>query len=109
MPLSLSQSLLLAADTVPAGGYVSIWKCCVLVLVVLIWTRLLTWTDKDAEAAHMPRSALNMGFLCGLILAIGLFFLLPGFAIALAVMLVILVIEAGVYLALRNQRVGLSD
>src|SRR3954463_16727867 len=102
MPLS-SLQLFLAAD-VQAGGYVSIWKCCVLVLIVLIWARLLTWTDKDAEAAHMPRSSLNLAFISGLIVALALFFLLPvNFAIALTAMLVILMIEIAVYLALRNQ------
>lgn len=102
-------SLFFAAATVDSGGYVSIWKSCVLLLALLIWARLLTWIDKDSDAAHMPRVALNVGFISGLILALLLFFMLPGFAAAMGVFVLILVIEISVYLFLRNQKVGLRD
>ena len=111
MPL-LSQFLAaapLAAGNVEAGGYVSIWKCCVLLLFLLIWARLLTWIDKDSLAAHMPRVALNSGFVAGLVLALLLFFMLPGFAIAFLAFAFIMIVELTVYLVLRNQKVGLKD
>jgi general secretion pathway protein E len=104
MPPSLS-----FAAVVEVGGYISIWKCAVLLVVVLIWARLLTWTDKDAEAAHLPRSALNTGFMLGLVLALLLFFFLPGFFVALAALVVILAIEVIAYLVIRNNKVGLKD
>lgn len=92
------------------GGYISIFKAVPVILVLLLWTRLLTWVDKDSPAAHLPREMLNIGFLGGLILAFALFFLLPvGFLIAFPILVVIMLIEAGVYLGLRHRKVGLGD
>jgi type II secretory ATPase GspE/PulE/Tfp pilus assembly ATPase PilB-like protein len=65
--------------------------------------------DKDADRAHLPRVPLNAGMLIGLILGVLFFFLLAGFGIALAVLLVMLGLDLGIYLAMRNQKVGLKD
>ena len=43
---------------VQAGGYVSALKAVPVILVLLLWARLLTWVDKDAPAAHLPRDLL---------------------------------------------------
>ena len=94
---------------VEVGGYVSALKALPVLLVLLLWARLLTWIDKDAPAAHLPRETLNLAFLAGMIVAFGLFFFLPTFLIAFPVLLFILMIEAGVYLGLRHQRVGIGD
>ena len=94
---------------VEGGGYVSIVKLIPPVILLLVWTRLLTWADKDADAAHLPRVSLNVAFLSGLVLGFALFFLLPNFFLALAALLLVLGAEAGVYLYLRQQRVGLTD
>ena len=51
---------------VAVGGYVSIGKTVPVVLVLLLWARVLTWADKDAVAAHLPRTALNISNLCGM-------------------------------------------
>jgi general secretion pathway protein E len=99
---------LLLAD-VSVGGYASIWKSVLVVLVLLIWARLLTWIDKDAEAAHLPRTALNLGMLLTGILAFGLFFALPMFALAFPVLIFLIMISIGVYLLMRKQKVGLGD
>src|SRR4051812_7788199 len=99
---------LLLAD-VSVGGYASIWKSVLVVLVLLIWGRLLTWIDKDAEAAHPPRTALNLGMLLTGILAFGLFFALPMFALAFPVLVFLIMISIGFYLLMRKQKVGLGD
>ena len=52
-------------------------RCKIIILLLGVWARLLTWADKDAPIAHLPRIPLNIGFLCGLILAFALFFFLP--------------------------------
>jgi general secretion pathway protein E len=91
------------------GWYVNPWKVVALLVLLGVWLRLLTWADKDAEAAHLPRIPLNIGFLIGLILAFLLFLTLPGFGIALAVFLVIMIAEVATYLVMRNQKVGLND
>ena len=94
---------------VEMGGYISILKTVPVVLILLLWTRLLTWVDKDAPAAHLPREPINMGLLAGLVLGYAGFFLLPGFILGMLVLLLVMGIEAGAYLALRNQKVGLGD
>jgi type II secretory ATPase GspE/PulE/Tfp pilus assembly ATPase PilB-like protein len=92
------------------GGYVSAVKVVPVLIVLLVWTRLLTWVDKDAPAAHLPREPINLGLLCGLILAFALFLLLPvGFLLAFPILLLVIGIEAGAYLAIRNKQVGLGD
>jgi len=97
------------AQAVPVGGYISVWKVIPVLLILLVWTRLLTWTDKDSEAAHMPRVPINIGLVSGWILAFLLFFLLPNFFLAFGVLLLFMIAEAATYLYMRNEKVGLSD
>jgi general secretion pathway protein E len=94
---------------VEVGGYVSALKALPVLLVLLLWARLLSWVDKDATAAHLSRDGLNTAFIAGLIIGFGLFFFLPTFLIAFPVLLFVLIVEAGVYLILRHQKVGLRD
>ncbi|HZL37655.1 MAG TPA: ATPase, T2SS/T4P/T4SS family [Tepidisphaeraceae bacterium] len=94
---------------VQVGGYVSTVKAIPVVVILLLWARLLTWADKDAIVAHLPRIQMNMANMGGLVLAFGLFFYLPTFILSFAVLLVIACAEAGVYLHLRNKEVGLGD
>jgi general secretion pathway protein E len=94
---------------VEVGGYVSALKALPVLLVLLLWARFLTWVDKDAPAAHLPRDGINLAFLGGMIVGFALFFFLPTFLIAFPVLLFVLMIEAGLYLGLRHQRVGLTD
>ncbi len=104
--MDVSQFLL---STIEYGPYISYWKVLILVAVLFGWARLLTWTDKDAEAAHLPREALNTGLLGGMIFAFLLFLTLPGFGLAISVLLAILVLEIAAYLMLRAQKIGLND
>jgi type II secretory ATPase GspE/PulE/Tfp pilus assembly ATPase PilB-like protein len=71
--------------------------------------RLLTWVDKDSENAHLPRVAVNMAAMGGIVLALILFFTLPSFALAYVAFIGVMVIEIGVYLLVRHQKVGLED
>src|SRR5687768_1847822 len=91
------------------GQYVSAVKSIPLLVILLIWARLLTWVDKDAEAAHLPRLALNSGFVAGFILAFALFLFLPNYFAALGGLLAIFVLEVAAYLIVRQQKVGLGD
>lgn len=101
--------VLAQAAVVPVGGYISVWKIIVVLIVLLIWARLLTWTDKDAVAAHLPRVPINIGLVGGWILGFFLFFVIPGFLFALGVLLLTMIVEAATYLTLRHQKVGLND
>lgn len=98
-----------ALAEVEVGGYVSFWKAIPVVLVFLLWARLLTWADKDADAAHLPRMPLNLANLGGMVVAFGLFLVIPSFWLGFPVLLLGLAAEAGVYLHLRNKKVGLTD
>jgi type II secretory ATPase GspE/PulE/Tfp pilus assembly ATPase PilB-like protein len=95
---------------IDVGGYISVWKLIPVLLVLLVWTKLLTWVDKDSPAAHLPRETINIGLLCGMVAAFAMFFLLPvGFLIAFPILLLVAGIEAGAYLAIRHKQVGLGD
>ncbi len=94
---------------VGVGGYVDGLKLIPIYLISLIWIKLLTWTDKDAEEAYLPRVQLNVGFICGFVLAFVLFLLVPGYLIALPVFLAIFAAEIVTYLILRKRKVGLGD
>jgi type II secretory ATPase GspE/PulE/Tfp pilus assembly ATPase PilB-like protein len=94
---------------VAVGGYVSVLKTVPVLLLILLWARLLTWVDKDAPAAHLPRTAINTAFLAGMILGFLLFLFLPGYPVAFGAFLVIMLLEAGVYLGVRSKHVGLGD
>ena len=62
---------------VPVGGYVSALKTIPVILLLLLWARLLTWVDKDAPAAHLPRTAIYTAYRGGTILGLFLLFFLP--------------------------------
>lgn len=91
------------------GPYINPFKVLPVVVILLIWAKLLTWIDKDSEVAHLPRMALNTGFVCGMFVGFLLLLIVPGFALALTVFIVAMIGEIGVYLVLRNQKVGLQD
>src|SRR5690349_24671109 len=93
MSLSFGHVLLEAGTP---GGYVSIFKAVAVLVLLLIWTRLLTWTDKDAVAAHLPRETLNIANLAGLVLAFFLFFYVQiTFFIAFLIPFLAFAIETG--------------
>ena len=86
-----------ALAAVDAGGYVSIWKLLPIIVLLFLWSRVLTWIDKDALATHLPREALNTGiFLTGIVAFIAFFFI-PNFWIALTVLVVALLVPGPVF------------
>jgi type II secretory ATPase GspE/PulE/Tfp pilus assembly ATPase PilB-like protein len=99
----------LLAATPPGGDYISIWKLLPALLILLLWLRLLTWADKDAVAAHLPREGLNSGLLAGVVVAFLAFFLIPSFILGFLAILLIVGAEVGVYLLMRKKTVGLKD
>src|SRR5215208_1036638 len=81
-------------QTVPVGGYISVGKVVTLLVISLVWWRLLTWIDKDAPAARLPREMINLGMVGTHLLAWVLVLMLGSF---------------GAYLGMRNAQVGLKD
>ncbi|HEY8668166.1 MAG TPA: hypothetical protein VIL86_16075, partial [Tepidisphaeraceae bacterium] len=97
------------AATIQGGEYVNGLKAIPLLVVLFLWARALTWADKDAPAAHLPRLELNLAMLLGGLAGFALFFTIPGFAAAYAVLVAVMLVEVGVYLVLRQRKVGLGD
>jgi type II secretory ATPase GspE/PulE/Tfp pilus assembly ATPase PilB-like protein len=104
--MQLATVVLAALET---GGYVNLFKLLPVLILLFAWARMLTWADKDAIAAHLPREPLMAGlFLAGLA-GFAAFFILPNFWIALGALGGVLLGTAATYLALRNKQVGLGD
>src|SRR4051812_17375664 len=99
----------LIAATEFGGAYISLLKLLPVVLLLLIFLRLTTWVDKDAERAHLPREILNsLVFIIG-VAGFILFFFIPSFVVAISVLFGVVALDMGVYLILRSQQVGLGD
>jgi type II secretory ATPase GspE/PulE/Tfp pilus assembly ATPase PilB-like protein len=98
-----------ALAAIQLGGYINPWKLVPPILVLLIWVRVLTWIDKDVKTARLPREIINSAMLAGLVLGYLLFFILPGFAPALAALCGLFSISVTLYLALRARKIGLDD
>src|SRR5829696_3071688 len=101
--------LSLLSQAVPVGEYVSWWKAIPVLIVMLLWARLVTWIDKDSIEVLLPRVPLNTGNLLGFAFGMLLFFMLPGYPIALAALILVVIAEAAVYFGMRNSKVGLGD
>ncbi|MGH7213417.1 MAG: GspE/PulE family protein [Tepidisphaeraceae bacterium] len=104
---SFMSSLVLAS--VEVGQYISAWKALPVLVVLLLWGRLATWVDKDSVRAHIPRDYVNLMVIGAGVLGFVLFFVLPGFWVALVILCLTVAAAGGIYLALRHQKVGLGD
>ena len=91
------------------GGYISIFKVVLVFLLLLGWARALTWIDKDAPAAHLPREICNAGVFGAGIGGVLLFLFLPGFFVAFVVLLFLLIGGPAAYFVVRARAVGLDD
>ncbi|MCY2954799.1 MAG: ATPase, T2SS/T4P/T4SS family [Planctomycetota bacterium] len=90
-------------------GYISGLKLVPVLLIFLIWARVLSWIDKDAEGAHLPREILNTGIIIAGLAGVALFLFLPNYWIALGVLVVVDLASVGTYLGMRQRIVGLGD
>ncbi|MEM8873343.1 MAG: ATPase, T2SS/T4P/T4SS family [Planctomycetota bacterium] len=79
------------------------------VIVILISAKLAAWADKDAQANRLPREMINIISLASLALAGIVFFALPSFLLAFAGSVLILLLGGGIFLGIRNGKVGLGD
>ena len=91
------------------GGYINGLKFIPLLLISVAWLRLMTWADKDAEDARLPREKTNLIHLGLWTLALVLCVYMPLYLIALPVYLLLFGVDIGIYLAMRNKSVGLKD
>src|ERR1700728_631785 len=91
------------------GGYVNPWKAGGVLVLLVIWVKLLAWMDKEAIDARLPREITNSITMGGLVGGYFLFFFLPGFGLALGVLLGLFVADIGAYLGMRSRTIGLGD
>src|SRR5436190_17318656 len=99
----------LMAATEIGGAYISLLKLAPVILLLLIFLRLTTWIDKDAERAHLPREIVNsLMFIVG-IAGFIIFFFIPSFGVAYSVLFGVVLLDIGIYLIIRSQQVGLGD
>jgi general secretion pathway protein E len=98
-----------ALAVIQFGGYVNPWKAGVIIVLLVIWVKLLAWIDKDAIAARLPREIVNAIMMAGLIAGYFLFLFLPGFGIAIGVLVGLFVADIGSYLGMRSRTIGLGD
>ncbi len=99
-------SLLAAAELT---NYIDGLKLLPIVVLATVWFRLMTWVDKDAHDARLPRPMVNMINLGGMLLGIAMIPILPNYYAALGVFIFCMLAEAAYYLLWRNQTVGLAD
>ena len=106
---SFLSTLGVLAAKVEVGNYISILKIIPVLIILLPWGLFLTWVDKDTDKAHLNREWTNLGLTLGLVIAFATFLLMPTFLAGLPVFLLVFLIEAGVYLGIRNSKIGLKD
>src|SRR4051812_22899009 len=94
---------------VEVGQYINLWKLLPVLILLMIWARLLTWMDKDAVDAHLPRLMLNSVMIGIMLLGLLIFLFMPSYMVALAVFVLAFATDVGIYLGLRHQKVGLGD
>src|SRR2546421_13009693 len=98
--------LMAAADF--GGAYISLLKLLPVILLLLIFLRLTTWIDKDAERAHLPREIINaLVFIIG-VAGFIVFFFIPSLAIAVSVLFGVVALVMRGYLILRSHQGGLG-
>ena len=98
-----------ALAAIQTGGYVNPWKVGIILLLLIVWAKLLTWIDKDTVGARLPRELVNSIMMAGFIGGYLFFFLLPGFGLAMGVLGGLFAADIGAYLAMRSRTIGLGD
>ena len=95
---------------IPTGPYINGYALIPLVVILLIWARLMTWVDKDAPAVHLLRQIMNVVTFAGMAIGVFVYLFVPlTLWIDLSILVGVLLIDIGVYLGLRSQKVGLGD
>ena len=101
--------IVLPPAVVELGGYINGFKLLPFALISLVWLRLMTWADKDADGARLPRQTTNLIHLGLWILGIGLAVVMPLYIVAVALFIVFLAVDVAIYLSMRKKSVGLND
>lgn len=101
--------IVLPPAVVELGGYINGFKLLPIAAIALVWLKLMTWADKDAEIARLPRETANLIHISLWIIAAGLAVVMPLYVAALAIFAFLFGIDAAIYLSWRKKAVGLGD
>src|SRR4051812_49710914 len=93
---------------VDVGQYINLWKLLPVLILLLIWARLMTWMDKDAIDAHLPRLMLNSIEMLLATVGIFMFVLLPTYIVALSAFVLTFVAGGGGFFFVRRQKGGVG-
>ncbi|HEX8342916.1 MAG TPA: ATPase, T2SS/T4P/T4SS family [Tepidisphaeraceae bacterium] len=91
------------------GSFINGFLLLPVIVLAMPWLRLMTWADKDAVNARLPRETINAINMAGFAIACAMLVLVPNFFGALGVFILIMLAEAGIYLGWRNKTVGVAD
>ena len=94
---------------VEVGGFLAWWKILILGVIFLVWLGLLPWIDRDTAEHRFPREMINSLEWVGVVLAMGLIFIVPEFVGVLISTVVLFAAGIGGYLIYRKTQVGLED
>jgi len=98
------------AQQIPLGGYISIWKVLVFLVLFLLWAWVGQWVDKDAPKVKTNRNFWNNIYMGGGVLVLFLWFVLPApFFVVLLMFLVIWATLLVIYILHRNARVPKTE
>ncbi len=100
--------LMLSAAAV-TGSYINGLLIIPVVIVSLIWLKLMTWADKDAPDAHLPREIINGINLGAWVIGVLCLLMPMPYIAALGIFVGLFLIDIGVYLGWRNSTVGIGD
>src|SRR5579872_257200 len=98
-----------AMAVIQFGGYVNPYKVAGILVLLIVWVKLLAWIDKDSVAARLPREIVYSAMMGGLIIGYLMFFFLPGFGLAIGVLVGLFAADLGGYLFMRSRTIGLGD
>ncbi|MBN1766633.1 MAG: Flp pilus assembly complex ATPase component TadA [Sedimentisphaerales bacterium] len=96
----------LLAQSIQMGGYITIWKLLVFIIVFILWAWIGQWLNKDAKEVNTNRTFWNEIYLAIGTIGLVLWFMLPaGFLVGTLLFLVLWAMTTIIYILHRNVRV----
>ena len=94
------------ADAAGAGGYFSLAKITVMLVMLLPWMLVAPWMHRDAKRVLAPVEACSGAILAAGVLGFVLWLVVPAYALGLAIYVITVGATLGAYIVYRNGRCG---
>jgi type II secretory ATPase GspE/PulE/Tfp pilus assembly ATPase PilB-like protein len=92
-------------DIPPVGGYISLPKVIVMLVLIVPWLAASPWVHKDSRKVRAPQSVWSMALLADGVAGVVIWLLAPYFVLGLLFYLVLVGGTLGAYVVYRNGRV----